>query len=119
MTGVKALISILSAKGIFCHGNVNFPINIVGYSCVHYITYKMYQQKTNLIAKKLYKEAFNQFDWEKVLPPAVYKYHELIFKETNAVIDLQMGTVLPFITYCLGPNTKRLFFTCVTNLNLF
>ena len=33
-------------------------------------------------------------------------------------VDLQMGTVLPFMASCLGPKTKSLF-THVTSLNLF
>ena len=80
----------------------------------------MSQTTANITAEKLYEEAFNiAFDWEKILPDKVYRYHDLIFKETNAPVDLQMGTVLPFVASCLGPNTKGLFFTRETCLNLF
>ena len=54
-----------------------------------------------------------------MLPKEVYKYHSLIFKECNAPVDLQMGTILPFVASCLGPNTKGLFLTHASCLNLF
>ena len=85
-----------------------------------YMSTTMLQQLANVTAEKLYEDAFSiQFDWEKVPPPSVYKYHELIFKEINAPVHLQMGTVLPFVASCMGPKTKGLFFTQVTTLNLF
>ena len=71
----------------------------------------MSQGSSSASAESLYEEAFSiKFDWEKVLPKDVFRFHELIFKETNAPVDLQMGTVLPFVASCLGPNTKGLFF---------
>ena len=72
----------------------------------------MLQGSTNVTADKLYEEAFNiKYEWEHMLPKEVFKFHSLIFKECNAPADLQMGTILPFVASCLGPNTKGLFLT--------
>ena len=80
----------------------------------------MSQGSTNVTADKLYEEAFNiRYEWEHMLPKEVYEYHCLIFKECNAPVDLQMGTILPFVVSCLGPNTKGLFLTRACCLNLF
>ena len=47
---------------------------------------------------RLYEDAFNiSFSWKKWLPPDVYRYHELVCKEVNAPVELQMGSLLPFI----------------------
>ena len=79
----------------------------------------MSQPTLALIAEKLYAEAFSiHFKWEKILSPKVYRYHELICQETNAPVDLQMVTVLPFVGSCLGLKTKGLFLTRKTALNL-
>ena len=80
----------------------------------------MSQGSSSLTAERLYEEAFSiKFNWENILPPDVYKYHKLIWKETNAPVDLQMGVALPFAASCLGPTTKGLFLMRVTSLNLF
>ena len=80
----------------------------------------MLQGSSSLTAKRLYEEAFSmKFNWQNILPLDVDKYHELIWKETNALVDLQMGAALPFAASCLGPTTKGLFLICVTPLNLF
>ena len=34
-------------------------------------------------------------------------------------VELQMGTVLPFIGACSGPETKAIFFTQPSVLNIF
>ena len=79
----------------------------------------MSQETLALTAEKLYEEAFSiSFNWQKILPENVYRYHELICQETNAP-DLQMATVLPFVGSCLGPTMKGLFLTQKTTLNLF
>ena len=80
----------------------------------------MSQETSALMAEKLYEEAFSIFfNWQKILPENVYRYHELICQETNAPVDLQMATVLPFVGSCLGPTMKDLFLTWKTALNLF
>lgn len=80
----------------------------------------MSQENAPLTADKLYEEAFNiKYDWEKMLPKEVFTYHELISKECNAPVDLQMGTILPFVSSCVGPKTKGRFLTRASCLNLF
>ena len=80
----------------------------------------MSQGNVNVTADHLYEEAFNiKYEWEKFLPKEVFKYHNLIAKECNAPVDLQMGTILPFVASCVGPNTKGVFLMCPLCLNLF
>ena len=80
----------------------------------------MSQGTSALTTEKLYEEAFSiSFNWQKILLENVYRHHELICQETNAPVDLQMTTVLPFVGSCLGPTTKGLFLTRKTALNLF
>ena len=68
----------------------------------------------------IYESAYNiPFNWKNHLPPDVFKYHELIWKETNAPVDLHMGVMLPFVSACLGPHTKGHFLTRPSILNLF
>ena len=52
-----------------------------------------------------------KYAWEHMLLKEVFEYHNLIFRECNVPVDLQMGTILPFVASCLGPNTKGLFLT--------
>ena len=59
------------------------------------------------------------FNWQQHLPADVYNYHSLVWKETNAPVDLHMGVVLPFVSSCLGTHTQGLFLTRGTVLNLF
>ena len=74
----------------------------------------------NYTSSMLYKSAYNiPFHWENYLPDDIFKYHSLVWKETNAPIDLHMGVVLPFILACLGPCTKGYFLTRSSVLNLF
>ena len=80
----------------------------------------MSQGNANVTTDHLYEEAFNiKYEWEKFLPKEVFKYHDLISKECNAPVDLQMGTILPFVTSCVGPNTKGVFLIRPSCLNLF
>ena len=70
--------------------------------------------------EKLYEESFQiPFKWKEILPEHVFKFHNLFARETNSPIDLQMGTVLPFVASCVGPRTKGLFLTRPSVLNLF
>ena len=58
----------------------------------------MSQASTSYTAEKLYEEAYNiQYNWDKILPADVLEFHTLVSKQTNAPVDLQMGTVLPFL----------------------
>ena len=78
------------------------------------------QFATTFTASMLYETAYSiPFAWQNHLPHDIYEYHSLIWRETNAPIDLHMGVVLPFVSVCLGPRTKGLFLTCPTVLNLF
>ena len=70
--------------------------------------------------QKLYKEAFSvSFNWEKILSPRCFEFHDLTCKETNSPISLQMGVMLPFVSACLGPTTRGCFLTRPSVLNLF
>ena len=80
----------------------------------------MSQGNVNVTANYLYEEAFNiKYEWEKFLPKEVFKYHDLIAKECNALVDLQMGTILLFVVSCIGPNTKGIFLMRPSCLSLF
>ena len=58
---------------------------------------------SNFTSGMLYESAYNiAFNWKSHLPNSVFKYHELVWKETNAPIELHMGVVLPFVSACLG-----------------
>ena len=71
-------------------------------------------------ASMLYETAYTiPFNWQQHLPADVYNYHALVWKETNAPVDLHMGVVLPFVLSCLGTRTQGLFLTRGTVLNLF
>ena len=75
---------------------------------------------SNFTSGMLYESAYSiPFKWSNHLPECVYKYHELVWKETNAPIELHMGVVLPFVSACLGPRTKGHFLMRPSVLNLF
>ena len=70
--------------------------------------------------KSLYEDAFGiKFYWEKHLDAKLYRYHDLVRRQMSTPIELQMGTILPFIASCLGPRTRGLFFTEPSVLNIF
>ena len=80
----------------------------------------MSQTSNSYTAGKLYEEAYNiHYNWDKILPPDVLEFHNLLSKQTNAPVDLQMGTVLPFVASCMGPKTRGHFLTTPSCLNLF
>ena len=80
----------------------------------------MSQPSTSYTAGKLYEEAYNiQYNWDKILPSDVLEFHTLVAKQTNAPVDLQMGTVLPFVASCMGPKTHGHFLMTLSCLNLF
>ena len=75
---------------------------------------------TNYTPCTLYEESFNMdFKWHKHLNETVFKFHNLMGRELNTPIELQMGTILPFITACVGPQTQSVFFTEPSVLNIF
>ena len=70
--------------------------------------------------RNLYEESFTMnFNWEKHLYSGVYRFHDLMHRELSTPIELQMGTVLPFIGACCSPETKAIFFTQPSVLNIF
>ena len=80
----------------------------------------MSQSTVAYTAEKLYEEAYNiKYNWEKILRDDVLKYHNLVVQQTNAPVDLQLGTVLPFVASCMGPKTRGHFLTTPSCLNLF
>ena len=73
-----------------------------------------------LNSQELYETAYNiEFNWEKWLPPEVFKFHRLNFEEYNSPIELQMGLILPFVGSLIGPKTKCKFSTRKSCCNLF
>ena len=80
----------------------------------------MSQSTVSYTVEKLYEEAYNiKYNWEKILPDDVLKYHNLVAQQTNAPLDLQMGTILPFVASCMGPKTRGHFLMTPSCLNLF
>ena len=80
----------------------------------------MSQPATKVTADHLYEQSFNiEYDWENMLPADVFRYHHLFLMECNAPVDLQMGTILPFVASCVGPTTKGRFLTRASCLNIF
>ena len=76
-------------------------------------------QREQYTKQKLYEEAFNvNYDWEKCLPPKCFQFHNTCM-ETNALISLQMGVMLPFVSACLRPTTRGCFMMRPSVLNLF
>ena len=77
-------------------------------------------QREQYTKQKLYEEAFNVcFNWEQFLTPRCFEFHDLMCRETNSPIPLQMGVMLPFVSACLGPTTRGCFLTRPSVLNLF
>ena len=75
---------------------------------------------TNYTPCTLYEESFNMdFKWHKHLNETVFKFHDLMRRELNTPIELQMGTISPFIAACAGPQTRSIFFTEPSVLNIF
>ena len=71
-------------------------------------------------ANKLYEHAYKmQWNWRKWLPSEVFNYHNLIYQELNSPVELQLGVLLPFISSLCGPNTRSIFLTRPSVINLF
>ena len=83
-------------------------------------TIDMSQNTGSYTAEKLYEEAYNiKYNWEKILPEDILQFHNLVSQQTNAPVDLQMGTALPFVASCMGLKTWGHFLTTPSCLNLF
>ena len=69
---------------------------------------------------QLYEDAYSiSYDWKSFLPPPIYKYHELLCKEFNAPVSLQMGTLIPFISAISGPRVRGQWSTRPNVINFF
>ena len=80
----------------------------------------MSQNSGSYTAKKLYEEAYDiKYNWQKTLHQDVLEFHNLVAEQTNAPVDLQMGTALPFVASCNGLKTQGHFLTTPSCLNLF
>ena len=80
----------------------------------------MSQNTGSYTAEKLYEEAYNiKYNWQKILPEDVLQFHNLVVQQTNAPVDLQMGTALPFVASCMGLKTWGHFLMIPSCLNLF
>ena len=80
----------------------------------------MSQNTGSYTAEKLYEEVCNiKYNWQKILPEDVLQFHNLVVQQTNAPVDLQIGTALPFVASCMGPKTRGHFLTTPSCLNLF
>ena len=80
----------------------------------------MSQNTGSYTAEKLYEEAYNiKYNWQKILPEDVLQFHNLVAQQTNAPVDLQMGTALPFVASCMELKTRGHFLMIPSCLNLF
>lgn len=69
---------------------------------------------------RLYQETFSiPYEWEKFLPREIYEYHDLLYKEFNGPVSLQMGVLLPFISSLAGPKVRGLWGTRENVINFF
>lgn len=69
---------------------------------------------------QIYQNAYSiEYMWENYLPSFVYKFHDLMYKEFNAPVSLQMGTLLPFISSLCGPKTRGKWTTRKSVINFF
>ena len=97
-----------------------YKIAFQNFSCTFNFYITFVNMAINYTSSMLYESAYNiPFHWENYLPDDIFKYHSLVWKETNAPVDLHMGIVFPFILACLGPHTKGHFLMRPSVLNLF
>lgn len=69
---------------------------------------------------RLYQDAYNiPYNWERFLPPNMFRYHNLLYQEFNGPVPLQMGILLPFISSLAGPKVKGLWTTEPNVINFF
>lgn len=69
---------------------------------------------------KLYQDTYSiPYEWNKFLPPRIYNYHDLLYKEFNGPVSLQMGILLPFISALAGPKVRGLWSTRPNVINFF
>ena len=69
---------------------------------------------------RLYQDAYNiPYNWDRFLPRNIYQYHNLLYKEFNAPVPLQMGILLPFISSLAGPKVRGLWTTEANVINFY
>ena len=69
---------------------------------------------------RLYQDAYNiPYHWERFLPRKMFHFHDLLYKEFNGPVPLQMGILLPFISSLAGPKVKGLWTTEPNVINFF
>lgn len=69
---------------------------------------------------RLYQETYNiPYNWERYLPSQIYQYHDLLYREFNSPVSLQMGVLLPFVSSLAGPKVKGLWGTRENVINFF
>lgn len=69
---------------------------------------------------RLYSDAFRiKCNWENYLDEDIFAFHDLLKKEINSPVALQMGVMLPFVSSLCGPTTRSLFLTKPSVINLF
>lgn len=75
---------------------------------------------TGVSSSNIYTQAFSKpYKWENYLPKEIYDYHKLLFQEFNAPVELQMGTLLPFIAAIAGPKVRGHWSTRESVINFF
>ena len=68
---------------------------------------------------RLYSDAFRiKCNWENYLPEEIFNFHDLLKKEINSPVALQMGVMLPFVSSLCGPTTRSLFLTKPSVINV-
>ena len=73
-----------------------------------------------IYSDQVYQQAYSvSYKWEKYLPKFIYKYHDLMYREFNTPVSLQMGTLLPFISSLCGPKTRGKWTTTESVINFF
>ena len=71
-------------------------------------------------ATRLYEDTYKMsYNWEKYLPENIYHFHDLLFKQLNAPVSLQMGTLIPFISAIAGPSVQGHFHTNPSVINFY
>ena len=74
----------------------------------------------HITTASIYADAYKiKYNWENYLPKDIYRFHELLYKEFNAPIELQMGTLLPFIASLAGPKVRGLWATRENCINFY
>ena len=69
---------------------------------------------------QIYQNAFSiEYMWNHYLPKFVHNFHDLMYREFNTPVSLQMGMLLPFIASLCGPKTRGKWTTRESVINFF